>query len=197
MIKREDSTHYKDTIYTMWVMVFLFDSKLKSSWYETKSMWQVRKVTISYTSLIYICTHSLLSRNSIRWFYSWDKSSYIRSVHSQCHVALLKCTEQNVNNQTLTQVSQLYVHHFLCLRVIMSWLNMFTGGHSHVICMCDYESLRLDVQTWIKFVMWLMTIEVLCDWPSTQIWYWEFVFQNECHMLLRKVLTFVIIVVLI
>ncbi len=29
-------------------------------------------------------------------------NSYIRSVYSQCHVDSLKCTEQNVNNQTLT-----------------------------------------------------------------------------------------------
>ncbi len=54
------------------------------------------------------------------WLYSCDKSSYIRSVYSQCHLVLLKCTEQNGNNQTLTQISQLYVHIFICLTVIRS-----------------------------------------------------------------------------
>ncbi len=48
---------------------------------------------------------------------SCDKSSYIRSVYSQCHVNLL-CTGQNV-----TQFS-LYVHIFICLKVIRSWLNL-------------------------------------------------------------------------
>ncbi len=46
--------------------------------------------------------------------------NYIMSVYSQCHVVLLKYTEQNVNNQTLTQVSQIYVHIFFCLKVIRS-----------------------------------------------------------------------------
>ncbi len=49
-----------------------------------------------------------------------DNSSYIRSVYDQCHVVLLKYTEQNVNNQTLTQVSQLYAHVFVCFKVIRS-----------------------------------------------------------------------------
>ncbi len=71
-------------------------------------------------------------RDSIRWLCSYNKSSYIRFVYSQCHVVLLNCTEQNVSNQTLTQVSQLYVY-----ILIRSWLNMPTGGHCHVICMCD------------------------------------------------------------
>ncbi len=66
---------------------------------------------------------------------SCDKSSYIRSVYSQYHVDLLKCIEQNVNNQSLTQVSQLYVHVSFCLKVIKSWLNLPTGGHGHMICM--------------------------------------------------------------
>ncbi len=42
-----------------------------------------------------------------------DKSSYIRSVYSQWHVDVLTCTEQNVNNQTLTQ---LYIHFSFVLR---------------------------------------------------------------------------------
>ncbi len=77
------------------------------------------------------------SKALIRWLYSYDTSSYIRSVYSQCHVDSLKCTEQNVNNQTLTQVSQLYVHISFCLKVIRSWLNLPAGGHAHVICMGD------------------------------------------------------------
>ncbi len=81
----------------------------------------------------------VILKDSFRWLYSCDKSSLIhRSVHSQCHVVSLKCTEQNVNNQTLTQVSQLYIHVFFCLKVIRSWLNINTGGHGHVICMCVY-----------------------------------------------------------
>ncbi len=59
------------------------------------------------------------------------------SVYSQYHVVLLKGTEQNVINRTLTEVSELYVHVFICLKVIRSWQTMPTGGHGHVICMCD------------------------------------------------------------
>ncbi len=44
--------------------------------------------------------------DSISWLYSCDKSTYIRSVYNQCHVDLLKCTDQNINNETLTQVSE-------------------------------------------------------------------------------------------
>ncbi len=81
---------------------------------------------------------SSYSSNSISYLYSCDKSSYIKSVYSQCHVVnSLKYTDQNVNNQTLTQVSQLYVHVSFCLKVIKSWLNLPTGGHGHVICMGD------------------------------------------------------------
>ncbi len=50
---------------------------------------------------------------------------------------LFKCSEQNVNNQSLTEVSQLYVHISFCLKVIGSCLNLPTGGHGHVICMGD------------------------------------------------------------
>ncbi len=103
-------------------------------------------------------------RYQFSWFYPCNKSSYIRCVYSQCHVDWLKCTEQNVNNQSLTQVSQLcvysqyhvdwlkcteqnvnnqnltqvsqlYVHVSFCLKVIRSWHNLPTGGHGHVICM--------------------------------------------------------------
>ncbi len=48
---------------------------------------------------------------------------------------LLKCTVQNVNNQSLKQVSQLYVHVSFCLKVIKSRINLFTDGNGHVICM--------------------------------------------------------------
>ncbi len=34
------------------------------------------------------------------------------------------CTEQNINNQRLTQVSQRYVNVYFCLKVIRSWLNL-------------------------------------------------------------------------
>ncbi len=75
---------------------------------------------------VYICISGAVTqqlfctRDSIRWLYSCDNSSHMRSVYSQCHVILLKCTEQNVNNQTLIQVSQLYFQVFFCLKVIRS-----------------------------------------------------------------------------
>ncbi len=47
-------------------------------------------------------------------------------------VVSLKCIEQNVNNQSLTQVSQLYVHNSFCFEVIR-----YICGHGHVICMGD------------------------------------------------------------
>ncbi len=75
------------------------------------------------------------TRESISWLYSCDKSVYISSVYSQCHVDLLKCTELNVNNQRHIQVSQLYVHVSCCLKVIRPWINLPTDGHGHVICM--------------------------------------------------------------
>ncbi len=40
-----------------------------------------------------------------------------------------------MNDKTLTQVSQRYTQVFYCLKVIMSLLNLPTGGHGHVICM--------------------------------------------------------------
>ncbi len=39
----------------------------------------------------------------------------------------------NANNQSLTQVSQLYGNVFFYFEVISSWLNLPTGGHGHVI----------------------------------------------------------------
>ncbi len=87
----------------------------------------------------------LYTRDSIRWrLYSCDKSSYIRSVYNECHVVLLKCTEQNVNNKTLPKISQLYVHVFFCLKVIKSWLYLPFCGHGHVICMGD---IVIDLKT--------------------------------------------------
>ncbi len=50
--------------------------------------------------------------------YPCNKPSSIRFVYIQYHTDNLKCTEQNVNNQTLTQVSQLYVHVSFCLKLI-------------------------------------------------------------------------------
>ncbi len=74
-------------------------------------------------------------RDSIRWLYSCDKSSYIRSVDNKCHMDSLKCIEKIVNNQILTQVLQLYVRVSFCIKVIRSSLNIITGGHGHVIYM--------------------------------------------------------------
>ncbi len=43
----------------------------------------------------------------------------------------------NVNNQSLTQVLQLYFHVSVCLEAIRPWHNLSTGGHGHVIRMLD------------------------------------------------------------
>ncbi len=75
----------------------------------------------------YLSHLSTDTRDSISWLNSCDKSSYIRCVYSQWHLDLLKCTEPNINNQSITQVSQLYVHISLCLKVIRSWLNLHTS----------------------------------------------------------------------
>ncbi len=61
-------------------------------------------------------------------------SKWLKKTQNHCQ-AITHCiyTNYNVNNQTLTQVSQLYVHVSFCLKVIRSWLNLSTGGHGHVI----------------------------------------------------------------
>ncbi len=91
-----------------------------------------------------------ISRLSINWLYLCNKSSYIRFVYSQYHVDWLKCTEQNVNNQNLKQVSQLYVHVSFCLKVIRSWHNLPTGGHGHVICMLVYYNSTISKWSGVK-----------------------------------------------
>ncbi len=67
---------------------------------------------------------------------SCNKSSYIRFVYSQCHVDSMACTEQNVTIK-LSQKSHnfMFMFHF--------WLKLATGGHGHVICMCD-DHIRGD-----------------------------------------------------
>ncbi len=49
---------------------------------------------------------------------SFTSGGDIRYVYTQCHVHSLGCSEQNVNNQTLTQVQQLDVHISFCLKII-------------------------------------------------------------------------------
>ncbi len=49
--------------------------------------------------------------------------------------------------QSLTQVSQLYIHVSICPKVIRSWLNLSTGGNSHVICMCVMLSWLLLIKS--------------------------------------------------
>ncbi len=124
---------------------------------------------------------TLLTRVSISWLYPCNKSSYIRFVYSQHHMDWLKCTEQNVNNQNLTQVSQLYVHVSFCLKVIRSWHNLPTGGHSHVICMLDWghkKSSPSGTQWKIHgsggslscFTRLLFTSELTCSLIMMTIW---------------------------
>ncbi len=74
------------------------------------------------------------------------KSSYIRAIYSYCYADLLKCPEQNVSDQSLTQVSQHYVHVSFCFKVIRSWLFMPISGHGHVICMSDM--LMVQQKSW-------------------------------------------------
>ncbi len=65
--------------------------------------------------------------------------SYIWSVYSQCHADLLKCTEQNVNNQNVRQVSQLYVP--FCFKESRSLIkSAHWGCGRHVICSTVYLS---------------------------------------------------------
>ncbi len=82
--------------------------------------------TLKWLPYILICHWTSLS--------TWYQEDII-SAYSQCHVDSSACTEYNVNNQTLTQVQQFYVHIFFCLMVIRPWLNRPTHGHGHVICM--------------------------------------------------------------
>ncbi len=108
-----------------------------------------------------------MSRVSISWLYLCNKSSYIRSVYSQCHVDSLKCTEQNVNNQTPTQVAQCYVHVSFCLKLrkfqvmtksthwwslsfkLHGWGEMWSVKKSHL----NYTCIKL--YTWIiTSIMW-------------------------------------------
>ncbi len=44
-------------------------------------------------------------------------------------------TEQNVNNQSLTQVSNVLSTFQFVLMIIRSWLNLSTSGHGDMICM--------------------------------------------------------------
>ncbi len=50
---------------------------------------------------------------------------------------------ENVNNQSLTQVLQLYIHVSFCLKAIRPWHNLSTGGYSHVIRILDEVVLNV------------------------------------------------------
>ncbi len=51
----------------------------------------------------------IVKKDSISWLYSCDKSSYIRFVYNQYHVYLLKCTDQNVNYQSLFLMTKMLI----------------------------------------------------------------------------------------
>ncbi len=75
---------------------------------------------------------------------------YIRSVYSHCHVDLLKCTEQNINNQSLTT---------LCSRFLLCWGNQVmtkSGGHGHVICMGVFINSKMG--WWPVLLIWLYKV---------------------------------------
>ncbi len=52
---------------------------------------------------------------------------------------------QNVKNQSITQVSQLYFHVSFCLKVNQVMTNLSTCGHGHVICMGVSEAIKIYV----------------------------------------------------
>ncbi len=115
----------------------------------------------------FICVYWLhmlktYTRVAISWLYPCNKSSYIRFVYSQYHVEWVKCTEQNVNNQNLTQVSQLYVHVSFCLKVIRSCHNLPTGGHGHVICMLVQSYMRTASRGYHFFFIKGMIVKLIC-----------------------------------
>ncbi len=79
-----------------------------------------------------------MSSVPISWLYSCNKSSNIRFVYSQYHVDLLKCTQQNVINQSLTPVSQFYVHVSFCLKGIVHLNIIFLYMNFNQICNLDH-----------------------------------------------------------
>ncbi len=110
----------------------------------------------------------------------------------QCHVVLLKCSEQNGNIQTLTQVSQLYVHVSFCLKVIRSWLNMPTGGHAYVICMCvtgwkkNDEVKKTETMEWLDRLLYPLRaypLNVICADASHDSHYTDrhYIFLPLCY----------------
>ncbi len=101
--------------------------------FDSSGHWYVAYSSAFLTSQATLPTYPkwhIYSRVSISWLYPCNKSSYIRFFYSQYHVDWFKCTEQNVNNHNLTQVSQLYVHVSFCLKVNRSWHNLPTGWWS-------------------------------------------------------------------
>ncbi len=51
-------------------------------------------------------------------------------------------TDQNVNNQNLTEISQISVYICACIHIMTGkqvMINLTTGGHGHVICMPVYN----------------------------------------------------------
>ncbi len=97
--------------------------------------------------------------NNTQGFQSADSSHVINlCLHQLClqsiPCGLIKCTEQNVNNKSLTQVSQLYVHVSFCLKAIRPWNNLSTGGHRHVICMLD----TVEVVILCTYIVWRVIV---------------------------------------
>ncbi len=87
----------------------------------------------SYIIIYYYYSNTMYTKGFNQQLYSCDKSSYNRSVYSQFHVYSLKYTDQNINNQTLTQIWQLYVHISFCLDVVSS-LVVMVMWFAWVIC---------------------------------------------------------------
>ncbi len=87
----------------------------------------------SYIIIYYYYSNTMYTKGFNQQLYSCDKFSYNRPVYSQFHVYSLKYTDQNINNQTLTQIWQLYVHISFCLDVVSS-LVVMVMWFAWVIC---------------------------------------------------------------
>lgn len=64
----------------------------------------------------------------------------------------MKCTDQTVNNQRFTQVSQLYIYVSFYLKLIRSRLIIWTGGNDYVICMPVIHYMFLSLVVWSIFM---------------------------------------------
>ncbi len=70
---------------------------------------------------------------------------------------LLKCT---VNNQSLTQVTYIYVHVSFCLKVIRSW------QYVHRFWSCDLYAWVCSYYKYTLFIMMHYQTHIICVWQG-------------------------------